>query len=124
MQKPARIRGEYTLGCGRVNFLTVFAGGNYSLLQDPQLFMKLIIPIIVLVVALPVCAQISLTDGPSVDGIKLGATYKAVVAKFGKPLREKTNRMDECIGDRTRTVNYPGLSFDMAETDGVFTVYG
>jgi hypothetical protein len=31
--------------------------------------------------------------------------------------------MDECIGDRTRMVNYPGLSFELAETDGTFTVY-
>ena len=87
--------------------------------------MKLFIPIIIFIFALPVCAQqISLTDGPAVDGIKLGATYKAVIAKFGKPVREKTNKMDECIGDRTRTVNYPGLKFDLVETSGTFTVYG
>jgi hypothetical protein len=31
--------------------------------------------------------------------------------------------MDECIGDRTRVVNYPGLEFELAESDGTFTVY-
>ena len=86
--------------------------------------MKFFIPIIIFVFSLPAAAQISLADGPTVDGIRLGATYKAVIAKFGKPLRERTEKMDECIGDRTRTVNYPGLSFDMAETNGTFTVYG
>jgi len=86
--------------------------------------MKPFIPIIIFLFALPAAAQISLSDGAAVNGISLGASYKAVVAKFGKPLREKTNEVDECIGDRTRKVEYPGLSFDMAESDGTFTVYG
>ena len=85
--------------------------------------MKRFIPLIIFLFALPVTAQISLTDGPAVNGLRLGATYKAIIAKFGKPLREKTNKMDECIGDRTRVVNYPGLEFELAESDGTFTVY-
>src|SRR5215217_6178401 len=86
--------------------------------------MKPFIPIIIFLFALPAAAQISLSEGPAVNGIRLGASYKAVVAKFGKPLREKTNGVDECICDRTRTVNYPAARFEFAESKGTFYVYG
>jgi hypothetical protein len=67
--------------------------------------------------------QVPLTDGPSVNGLRLRATYRAVVAKFGKPQRVVTNPVDECVGDRTRFANYPGLKFELVEDNGTFTVY-
>jgi hypothetical protein len=85
--------------------------------------MKLFIPVIFFLFSMPAAGQVSLTDGPAVDGLRLGATYQAVIAKFGKPTRVRTNKMDECIGDRTRDVEYPGLKFELAESDGTFTVY-
>ena len=85
--------------------------------------MKRFIPVIIFLYAASASAQVSLSAGATVDGVALGATYKEVVAKFGKPLRERTNKMDECIGDRTRVVEYPGLKFELAETNGTFTVY-
>ena len=86
--------------------------------------MKRLIPVIIFLFAASASAQVSLSGGAAVDGVALGATYKAVVAKFGRPLRERTNKMDECIGDRTCVVEYAGLKFELAETNGTFTVYG
>jgi hypothetical protein len=120
-----RLQTIVTAAPERAYFLTGIAAESYYFrINSSQYLMKLFIPIIIFVFALPAAAQVSLRNGPAVNGVSLGATYKAMIAKFGKPLREKTNKMDECIGDRTRTVNYPGLSFDLAESEGTFTVYG
>ena len=89
--------------------------------------MKLSVPLLLFVLVIftvPAVAQRSLDNGAKVDGVALDASYKTIVAKFGKPLTEKTNKMDECIGDRTRSVNYPGLHFDLVESTKVFKVFG
>ena len=77
----------------------------------------------ILFFAITTFAQVSLLEGPKVNGIALSATYKQVLAKFGKPSSDKINKVDECIGDRTRTVKYPGLMFEMDEQKGTFHVY-
>src|SRR6478672_10074195 len=89
--------------------------------------MKLSISLLLFVLVIftvPAFAQTSLANGPKVDGVALDAAYKTIVAKFGKPLTEKTNKMDECIGDRTKNVNYPGLHFNLVESTKVFKVFG
>jgi hypothetical protein len=68
-------------------------------------------------------AQVSLLDGPKVNGLGLGASYKQVIAKFGKPTADKINKVDECIGDRTRTLKYPGMLIELDEHSRTFHVY-
>ena len=75
--------------------------------------MKTILAILVLCV--PVFAQTSLSGGLKVNGLGLGATYKSVVAKFGKPTTEKIQKGDECVPDRRKILTYPGLSFELIE---------
>jgi hypothetical protein len=68
-------------------------------------------------------AQVSLLEGPKVNGLGLGTPYKQVIAKFGKPTADKINKMDECIGDRTRKLTYPGMTVELDEQSGTFHVY-
>jgi len=68
-------------------------------------------------------AQTSLLEGPKVNGLGLGTTYKQVIAKFGKPTADKINKMNECIGDRTRKLTYPGMTVELDEQSGTFHVY-
>jgi hypothetical protein len=35
----------------------------------------------------------------------------------------KINKMDECIGDRTRMLTYPGMTVELDEQNGSFHVY-
>lgn len=77
----------------------------------------------VLIFAISTFAQVSLLEGPKVNGLALGASYKQVIAKFGKPTTDKINKIDECIGDRTRKLTYPGLTFELDEQSGTFHVY-
>lgn len=63
------------------------------------------------------------TDGLKVNGLGLGAAYKTVVAKFGKPVKEKIQKGDECVPDRRKILTYPGLTFELIENDNKnFTV--
>ena len=63
------------------------------------------------------------TDGLKVNGVGLGATYKAVVAKLGKPVKEKIQKGDECVPDRRKILTYSGLTFELIENDNKsFTV--
>jgi len=75
--------------------------------------MKTILAILVLCV--PVLAQTSLSGGLKVNSLGLGATYKSVVAKFGKPTTEKIQKGDECVPDRRKILTYPGLTFELIE---------
>jgi hypothetical protein len=85
--------------------------------------MKITIPLAIILLCVPAFAQANLNGGVKVNGLGLGAAYRAVVAKFGKPASETTRKGDECVGGRTRTMKYPGLSFDLTDSDGKnFTV--
>jgi hypothetical protein len=88
---------------------------------SPVKNMKTIVSI--LVFAISTFAQVSLLEGPKVNGLGLSATYKEVVAKFGKPTTDRIYKVNECIGDRTRTLRYPGLMIEMDEQSGTFHVF-
>ena len=63
------------------------------------------------------------TDGLKVNGVGLGAAYKSVIAKFGKAIKEKIQKGDECVPDRRKILTYPGLTFELIENDNKnFTV--
>jgi hypothetical protein len=68
-------------------------------------------------------AQVSLLEGPKVNGIGLSSTYKQVIAKFGKPTSDRVDKVNECIGDRTRTLKYPGMTIELDEQSRVFHVF-
>jgi hypothetical protein len=83
--------------------------------------MKLLL--MVLLLAVPCFAQTALSAGLKVNGIGLGASYKSVIAKFGKPTKEVTKKGDECVPDRRKLLTYQGLTFELIEdTKKNFTV--
>src|SRR5438128_7549600 len=87
---------------------------------------KLILSIMLAIVfGASVYTQSSIPNGLNVNRLPLGAKYGDVIKKLGKPTREVTSRkISECIGSRTRTVNYPGLTIELVEGDNnIFTVY-
>src|SRR5689334_11316825 len=92
--------------------LGIFCRNHFKSDSSPKI-MKTILAILVLCV--PVFAQTSLSGGLKVNGLGLGATYKSVVAKFGKPTTEKIQKGDECVPDRRKILTYPGLSFELIE---------
>ena len=73
--------------------------------------MKKIIPFLFLLLAAPLFSQTSIAKGVTVGGIGLGATYREVIRKFGKPLSEKKRKADECVGGTQMTLSYPVLKF-------------
>lgn len=86
--------------------------------------MKILFPLAMLLLSVTAFSQAKITGGLRVSGVGLSAPYKAVIAKFGKPVRETTRKGDECVGGRLRTVRYAGLSFDLTDSDGKnFTVF-
>jgi len=56
-------------------------------------------------------SQGSLSQGPKVNGLGLGATRAEVVRKLGKPVSETKRKADECVGGTEVTLRYPGLKF-------------
>jgi len=61
-------------------------------------------------------SQSSLPKGLKVNGISLDTSYNEIVKKLGKPTREvTTKKIDECIGERLRTIYYPGLKIELVE---------
>ena len=54
-------------------------------------------------------SQVSLSQGPKVNGLGLGATRIEVLKKLGKPLSETKRDAGECIGGTEMTLRYPGL---------------
>src|SRR3982750_4201287 len=86
--------------------------------------MKTMFPILFLLLAAPAYMQFPLTDGLQVNGVRLGATYQAVIRKFGKPVHESTTRtVNECTGTHIRTVSYPGLKIELDDGAGGFKVF-
>ena len=77
----------------------------------------------VLIFVINTFAQVSLLEGPKVNGLGLGTPYKQIIAKFGKPTSDRINKVDECIGDRTRTLRYPGMMIELDEQNGAFSAY-
>jgi hypothetical protein len=70
-------------------------------------------------------SQSALPKGLKVNGIALDASYADIVKKLGKPTRDVTaKKINECIGERLRTLYYPGLQIEMVESErGKFTMY-
>lgn len=52
--------------------------------------------------------QTSLREGPTVNGITLGATRGEVVKRFGKPLSERRREAEPCVGGTELTLRYRG----------------
>jgi hypothetical protein len=52
-------------------------------------------------------------DDLKIDGIGLDSSYQAVVQKFGKPLKNKKDKFDECGGDVRKTLLYSGLEIQL-----------
>jgi hypothetical protein len=48
-----------------------------------------------------------------VNGIGLGDSYRQVIRRLGKPLRDYTVEADECVGGRSRFLVYKGLTVEM-----------
>ena len=71
--------------------------------------MKYSIPLVLLLMASDVYCQVSLTKGPKVNGLALGATRNEVIKKLGKPSSESKRKADECVGGTEMTLHYPGL---------------
>lgn len=80
--------------------------------------MKKIIPFLLLLLAAPVFSQNSIVKGVKINGLGLGATYRDVIRKFGKPGSEKKRKADECVGGTEMTLNYPGLKFRLWDDHG------
>lgn len=53
--------------------------------------------------------QTSLREGPTVNGIKLGATQQQVLKRFGKPLSEVRKEAEPCVGGTELTLRYSGI---------------
>lgn len=66
---------------------------------------------ILLIFAATAYSQVSLSQGPKVNGLGLGATRTDVVRKLGKPVSETKRDAGECIGGTEMTLRYPGLKF-------------
>ena len=73
--------------------------------------MKYCFAVILLLLVTSAYSQVSLSQGPKVNGITLGATREEVVKKFGKPVSETKRKADECVGGTEVTLSYPGLKF-------------
>ena len=87
--------------------------------------MKSLILIVLLALAACTYGQTSLKQGPTVEGLSLGASRDEVIKKLGKPSSEKKGEADECVGGTEMTLKYPGLEFrlwDDSEEPGKFTV--
>lgn len=87
--------------------------------------MKNLFPLlVVLVLACAAWSQSPLVDGLKVNGVGLGAKYRDVIKKLGKPTRTVTSKkIDECIGSYIRTMTYPGLELELDDAGGGYTVY-
>ena len=48
-----------------------------------------------------------------VNGVGLGASYRDVVRRLGKPARDYTVEADECVGGKSRYLVYKGLIVEM-----------
>jgi hypothetical protein len=48
-----------------------------------------------------------------VNGVGLGASYREVIRKLGKPSRDYTVEADECVGGQSRYLVYKGLTVEM-----------
>jgi hypothetical protein len=48
-----------------------------------------------------------------VNGVGLGASYREVVRRLGKPSRDYTVEADECVGGKSRYLVYKGLTVEM-----------
>ncbi|HTK38986.1 MAG TPA: hypothetical protein VL325_10875, partial [Pyrinomonadaceae bacterium] len=85
--------------------------------------MRTFLIFVLLVFSVSAFGQKAPTDGLRVNGVGLGSAYKTVVAKFGKPVKEKIQKGDECVPDRRKILTYPGLTFELIENDNKsFTV--
>ncbi len=63
-------------------------------------------------------SQVSLSQGPKVNGLGLGATRDEVIRKLGKPISETKRGADECVGGAEMTLRYPGLKFLLWDDSG------
>src|SRR5215203_975839 len=70
-------------------------------------------------------SQVSLSQGPKINGLGLGSNRAEVVRKLGKPVSETKRKADECVGGTEMTLRYPGLKFvlwDDSDNPKKFTV--
>ena len=67
---------------------------------------------IVILFAVNGFSQIS-SPGIKVNGVGLGASYREVIRRFGKPSRDYTVEADECVGGQSRYLVYNGLTIEM-----------
>ena len=74
--------------------------------------MKTLLVSIVLLFTVNAFSQSSSPD-IKVNGISLGASYREVIRKLGKPSRDYTVEADECVGGKSRYLVYQGLSVEM-----------
>ena len=84
---------------------------------------KLLIASALLLCSTNVFSQVSLSAGPKVNGLALGATVKQVIAKFGRPISDKLQPRNECTGTRLRTMTYPGLIVELDESEKTYYVF-
>lgn len=63
---------------------------------------------ILLLPAFSLTAQTSLKEGPTVNGVRLGATQNEVRARFGKPLSQERREAEPCVGGTELTMRYRG----------------
>jgi hypothetical protein len=86
---------------------------------------KLLFILVTIAAASSAYSQSALPTGLKVNGISLDTSYAAIVKKLGKPTREvTTKKIDECIGERLRTIYYPGLTIELVEGErNTFTMY-
>lgn len=77
--------------------------------------MKVCLSIIVSFCAATAYSQVSMSQGPKVNGLGLGATRQDVVKKFGKPLSQTKRDAGECVGGLEMTLKYPGLKLVLFE---------
>jgi hypothetical protein len=76
------------------------------------LAMKILLFSIVLLLSVNAFSQFSSPD-IKVNGVGLGASYREVVRKLGKPSRDYTVEADECVGGKSRYLVYKGLTVEM-----------
>jgi hypothetical protein len=80
---------------------------------------RLLLLLVILISAISAHSQ-TLSDaagGLKVNGVGLGATYKEVIRKLGKPVKVTTATEGPCVEGKQRTVHYPGLTLELFEED-------
>jgi hypothetical protein len=73
--------------------------------------------IIVLLFTVDAFSQFASPD-LEVNGVGLGASYREVIRRLGKPLRDYTVEADECVGGKSRYLVYKGLTVETHPRSG------